>query len=108
MNYYPYYNFVGMPYNNVANRGLFRRLFGNINFTNILNGTQKTINFVNQTIPMVKQISPFIKNTKTMFKVMNEFKKNDTPLVKNNKESSKIEKVVPLSTTDNNSPTFFI
>lgn len=107
MNYYPFYNYIGGPYHN--NVGLIKRLFGNINLSNIITKTEKTLNFVNQTIPMVKQVSPLIKNTKTMFKVMNEFKKSDTKpketitiIEKENK------KAAPEISTADNSPTFFI
>ena len=50
MNYYPYFNNV--PYMNtspVAKTGLFKGLFGNLNLSSIINGTQKTLNIVNQT-----------------------------------------------------------
>ncbi len=81
MNYYFPYN-MGYPMLNAprASTGLFSRIFRNgINWSGILNGTQRTLNIINQTIPTIKQISPVIKNAKTMFKVMNEFKKVDTP-----------------------------
>lgn len=94
MNFYnPYY----MPYN-MASRGLFSNLFRGISFSNILNGAQRTLNIVNQAIPVVKEIRPMIKNTKTMFRLMNEFKKEDntTNTVKKNDEPSY-----------NNGPTFF-
>ena len=78
MNYYnPYYMY---PYMNIpttaAKTGLFSRLFGgNLNFTSILNGTQRVLNITNQAIPLVKQAVPIVKNAKTMFKVMSEFNK---------------------------------
>lgn len=76
--YYPYYSSI--PYAQTASSsGLFSKLFGGLNFSSILSGTQKTLNIVNQTIPIVKQASPMIKNAKSMFKIMNEFKKVDTP-----------------------------
>jgi len=105
MNYYPFYNYTGGPYFN--NPSLFKRLFGNISLSNIINKTEKTLNFVNQTIPMVKQVSPLIKNTKTMFKVMNEFKKSD---IKPKENITKIEtkKAAQEISTADNSPTFFI
>ena len=75
MNFYnPYF----MPYN-YASRGLFSNLFRGINFSSILNGTSRTLNVINQAIPVVKEISPMIKNTKTIFRVMNEFNKSDNP-----------------------------
>lgn len=99
MNYYnPYFNTY--PYYQVPPRiGLFQRLFGgNINFSSILSGTQKTLNIVNQGIPLIKQVRPIMQNAKTMFKVMNEFKKVDTPSVVSN------ETPVIINT---NNPTFF-
>ena len=51
-----------------------------------LSKLQKTLGIVNQAIPMVKQVSPILNNAKTMFKIMNEFKKVDTP-ISNNTES---------------------
>lgn len=97
MNYYnPYFNVY--PYmTNVPKIGLFSRIFGNLNFSNILSGTQKTLNIINQSIPIIKQAKPVINNAKTMFKVINEFKKSDT---KPNKE------VINTKYTTN-SPTFF-
>jgi hypothetical protein len=90
MNFYnPYF----IPYG-YASRGLFSNLFRGINFSSILNGTSRTLNVINQAIPVVKEISPMIKNTKTIFKVMNEFNKTD------NKKEVKEE-------VYNNGPTFF-
>ncbi len=98
MNFYnPYY----MPYI-TSSTGLFSNLFKGINFSSILSGTQKALNFANQDIPVVKEISPMIKNAKTMFKVMNEFKKADRPSKINNKENTIIN-----TKPNNNSPTFF-
>ena len=83
MNFYnPYY----MMYPNVRPSlfRIFRNNFRGINFGSILNGTQKTLNIVNQAIPLVKQVTPVMRNAKTMFRVMNEFKKIDTPKKSNN------------------------
>ena len=49
-------------------------LLSKLSFGSILSGTTKALNFVNQAIPVVKQVSPLVKNAKTMFRVMNEFK----------------------------------
>ena len=79
MNYYnPYY--YSMPTSiPTAKIGLFSRLLGNnkITLSGILNGTQRALNFANQAIPLVKQVRPMLGNAKTMFKVMNEFKRFD-------------------------------
>lgn len=110
--YYPYFSY---PYANVgsSNGGLFSKLLGRgINWGSILSGTQKTLNIVNQTIPLVKQISPVMKNAKTMFKIMNEFKKVDTPVGEDS--STQVvddtnEKIISTNNvSNNNGPTFFI
>lgn len=97
----------------VARTGIFGNLFRGINFSSILSGTQKTLGIVNQAIPLVKQAKPILNNAKTMFHVMNEFKKVDTPttteitpkVVENNAISeSSIETV---NTNINNGITFF-
>lgn len=111
MNYY--YPYETMPYiQNTSNIGLLGRLFKNgINWSTILSNAQKTLNVVNQTIPVVKQIGPVVNNAKTMFKVMNEFKKIDSKTESNkNKqkpiENIKIENIKKIESSNNN-PTFF-
>lgn len=85
MNYYmPYFNMYPNMISNVAptvnaSKGIFSSLFGRLNWGSILSNTQKTLNLVNQAIPVIKQVSPVMKNAKTMFKVMNEFKRIDSP-----------------------------
>lgn len=111
MNYYNPY-FSGYPYvANVGSKtGLFSRLFGGINISSILSGTQKTLNIVNQTIPLVKQASPIIKNAKTMFKVMNEFKRVETPEKKENEVNTDYinsVKDTDVIQSNSNGPTFF-
>lgn len=114
MNYYPYYNF---PYGSLAQvpkaSGL-KSLFGGIKWSSILSGTQKTLNVVNQAIPIIKQAGPVINNAKTMFRVMNEFKKVDIP-ENNTIESVDIKKnsdikdnnVIENNKLENNGPIFF-
>lgn len=108
MNYYNPYFMGGYPYT-ASQTGLFSRLFNGINFSNILSGTQKTLNIVNQAIPLVKQAKPIISNARTMFRIMNEFKKVDTPTINKeekttNNETKKIEPYVKNDV----GPTFFI
>ena len=42
-----------------------------INWKSLLNNTQKTINVINQTAPLVYQLKPLYQNIKTMLKVKN-------------------------------------
>lgn len=115
MNYYNPY-FYTMP---IATQkaGLFSRLFGSsgITLSGIFNGTQKALNFANQAIPLVKQVKPMIGNAKTMFKVMNEFKRTEKPNMNSNIEKNTIEKVNKKNLIDekkeeikSSGPTFFI
>ncbi len=120
MNYYPYYSALGsVP----AKTGLFSSIFSslkNVGFSNIIANTSKTLGIINQTIPMIRQVTPIVNNAKTMFKVMNEFKKIDTPnkpiqtninsARNNNKKESNIENDNNASSTEENInlPTFFI
>ncbi len=76
-----------------------------LNLGSILNGTTRVLNFANQAIPMVKQISPMMKNMKTMFQIMNEFKKTDTPT---DSISESIKEPTFSTTYHTNGPTFFI
>lgn len=108
MNYYNPYLYT-YPYMNVAPKvGLFSRIFGgNLSFGSILSGTQKTLNIVNQAIPIVKQAGPVINNAKTMFKVMNEFKKVETPVTSRTEKNTQPVETNEINTVSENSPTFF-
>ncbi len=125
MNYSPYmmpYNYLPMGAASTASRGLLRGLFGGsgINFSGILTGTGKVLNIVNQSIPVIKQATPVLRNAKTMFKVMNEFKKSDTPAsntntnVNNTNSNNNIKPETEEKTGSNagytvsNGPTFFM
>lgn len=96
MNFYNPYLY-SMPIENSTS------LLSKFSLSSIINGTSKTLNVINQTIPVVKQMSPIMKNLKTIFNVMNEFRKNDTST---NNEVIDVEEVKEKQ--DNNGPTFFI
>lgn len=104
MNYYnPYFYNIPSAASSAASPGLFKSLLGKgINWGSFLSNTQKVIGIANQAIPVVKQISPVMKNAKTMFKVMNEFKKVDTPTEKTVQKGN-TQKVVPPSTVQKSS-----
>lgn len=121
MNYYNPY-FFNMPTSATTlatpRVGLLTRLFGRtgVTISNILDGTQRVLSFANQAIPIVKQVKPIIGNAKTMFKVMNEFKKSEKPmqnLSSLNTVSNTLSKEENINNSDNkyindNGPTFFI
>ena len=114
MNYYNPYFITTYPnmLSSTQTTSLFASLKGNLTLSNVLNGTQKTLNFINQLIPVARQLTPMMRNAKTMFKVMNEFKKVETP--KN--EAIESKKTIDTKPEKNkfemkqtiNRPTFFI
>lgn len=118
MNYYnPYYMMAPMTAARPGLFGLLSRGAGRgITLSSIINGTQRTLGLVNQAIPLVKQVTPVMKNARTMFRVMNEFKKVDAPATNNsvnvNNTSNNI--VTEEVTNDeqnyisNGGPTFFV
>ena len=117
MNFYnPYFGYPYMSAASPSTGSIFSRLLGRgINWSSLLSGTQKTLGIVNQAIPLVKQVTPVMKNAKTRFKIMNEFKKVDTPTsttVSNNRTNSVTEETASEFSTNeihtNNGPTFFI
>ncbi len=105
MNYYfPYQN---IPIN-TTKTGLLSRIFKNgINWSTILTNTQKALNIVNQTIPVIKQMGPVMNNAKTMFRVMNEFKKVETNTTPNKKQEQKEQPKKIEEIKNFNNPTFF-
>lgn len=133
MNYYnPYFYTMPTTLTSAPKVGLFSRLFGRsgLTFSSILSGTQKVLGVANQAIPLVKQVQPMMNNAKTMFKIMNEFKRSDSK-TKSSKTTSKNNSVYNNSQqtkniktnntpekiesdnnhhygTDDNGPTFFM
>lgn len=105
MNYYNPY-FLSVP--TVYQTNSLQNLLGKINISSILNGTGRALNLINQAIPIIKEAAPMMKNAKTMFKVMNEFKKIDTPSNNNQKDYIKEEPKEEINKKINyGGPTFF-
>lgn len=81
------YNAVGAASTLPRTGGLLSRLgLRNINFGNILTNTSKTLNVINQAIPVVKQVGPMFNNMKSILKVASLF--NDATTPSNNKNSN--------------------
>ncbi len=112
------YNAMGIAQAIPKSGGLLSKLgLRNINFGNILTNTSKTLNVINQAIPVVKQVGPMFNNMKSMLKVASLFNDATTPTnsTRNNntKNTANIEnnKTKENTTTNNsysNSPNFFI
>ena len=119
MNFYnPYYYMMPTAASGLGRGLLGGAIRGGINWSSILNGAQRTLGLVNQAIPLVKQAAPMVRNAKTMFKVMNEFKKVETPNtnVSNSNTSNNVNNVSEINTSNGENvqmvsdggPTFFI
>ena len=118
MNYFNPYFVTASPISSPTN-GIFSFLRNarGLNLGTILNGTQRTLNIINQAIPVIKQMSPVVHNARTMFRVMNEFKKVDskestakTTVNNVNKNSENIEENIQNTNAyyNANGPTFFL
>lgn len=111
--------------------GLFSRLFGGsnairagvggartINWSGLLNNASKTLNVINQAIPVVKQVGPMYNNMKSMLKVASLFKDETDPVSNNNSnnknsnsndnEKKKEKENTIINSNYSNSPNFFI
>ena len=48
-----------------------------INWSSILNNTQKTLNVINQAIPIIYQVKPLVTNAKTLFRIADAVKDSE-------------------------------
>ena len=88
------------PYNYYKPHGVlggFKNTFKNFSFNNFLDGCGKTLNVINQAIPVVQQIGPVVANAKTMYKI-DEIMKED----------EKEENIVKSTSTSRNQPIFYV
>lgn len=95
--YMPYspYGALNMAGSIPRSGGLLSRLgLKSINWGNLLTNTSKTLNVINQAIPVVKQVGPMFNNMKSVLKVASLF--SDAT---NGNDNSKVNN----STTDDNS-----
>ena len=89
-NFYPYYNY-GFNNSNIFNKLSSLTGKAKINWSNILNNTQKTLSIINQAIPIIYQIKPIYTNAKTIFKVINAVKEPEIN-IQNSKTEQKTRK----------------
>ncbi len=94
------YNIGYFPYSYPRKSNIFSN-FRRMNFSTILDGTQKTLSIINQAIPVIYQVRPLYQNIKTAFKVVNALK-DDTKDKERKKENSENH------TNFSNGPTYFL
>lgn len=71
-----------------------------INWSGILDGTQKTLGIINQAIPIIYQVKPIISNAKTMFKIAD--------VISNSSNDSKPSLAIENVNSTVNKPIFYI
>ena len=81
---------------------MYRDLIGSpLSFTKIISGISKSLNIVNQVIPLYKEVRPIINNASGILSVFKEMNKDDnTP---NSPTQDKVQKKEEV----NNTLTFF-
>ena len=101
-NFYPFINQTANPVYVGAKPSLFKSLT-NIKWGALLTNTQKTLNVINQAIPVYYQIKPVWQNIRSFGHIMYAFNENDNNDIKK-------EEVLTKTSTEKNSnlPTFFI
>ena len=82
--------------------GLFKGL-SNIKWGEVLNNTQKTLNVINQAIPVYYQIKPIFSNVKSLGRLVSAFNEEDSSTDNNIQNSQPI-----IKENSPNSPTFFV
>lgn len=99
--------------NQFTNPSLISKLLNlkdTIKWSELLEGTKKTLDVVNQAIPIYYQVKPIISNAKTLFKVANVINNNTTKVIAKNeeKDQSEIKEEVSTTSSKNNSPIFYL
>ena len=99
--------------NQFTNPSLISKLLNlkdTIKWSELLEGTKKTLDVVNQAIPIYYQVKPIISNAKTLFKVANVINNNTTEVIAKNEEKnqSEIKEEVSTTSSKNNSPIFYL
>lgn len=99
--------------NQFTNPSLISKLLNlkdTIKWSELLEGTKKTLDVVNQAIPIYYQVKPIISNAKTLFKVANVINNNTTEVIAKSeeKDQSEIKEEVSTTSSKNNSPIFYL
>lgn len=102
-----------MYQNQFTNPSLISKLLNlkdTIKWSELLEGTKKTLDVVNQAIPIYYQVKPIISNAKTLFKVANVINNNTTEVIAKDeeKDQSEIKEEVSTTSSKNNSPIFYL
>jgi hypothetical protein len=86
-------------------------ILGKLNWSSLLSNAQKTLNVVNQAIPLYYQVKPVLGNIRTLGKIGKEFVSSSSNKQTNqNLNATKVQETntVQESTQDIPNPTFFL
>ena len=112
-NFYPYQAMrlgAGASAGSRLLRGGILNGIGKVNWGSLLTNTQKTLNVINQAIPVYYQVKPFYNNAKTMFRVMGALKDDKSSVNRANvSDNSNVNSSVnsTIKNTNQNRPVFF-
>lgn len=85
---------------------MYRELITNpLSFTKIISGISKSLNIVNQVIPLYKEVKPIISNASGILSVFKEMNKEENATI--NKEPETIKNEAIKKEEINNTLTFF-
>lgn len=76
-------------------------LFKGFNFNNFLTSTGKTLNVINQAIPIFYQVKPIINNARTMLKVAGAIRGSDKAPTRNNYSSQVVSNSNSINSNQN-------
>jgi hypothetical protein len=106
----PNYTTPFMPITATPRMGLLGRI-GNtiksVNWSGLLNGADRTLGLVNQTIPLVREAKPMFSNMKSMVKLAKAFRNETTP-TRNNIQRNNVLNTSQVQEANNNPARFFI
>lgn len=74
----------------------------------VFSGISKSLNVVNQLIPIYREVKPVIGNAKNILNVFKEFNDNSSKKGKNITTIIKKKDTLNIESTSNNNPVFFI
>ena len=121
--YNPYTFGTYQAASNIGRTGFgLKGLIKGFNFSNFLTSTGKTLNVINQAIPIFYQVKPIFSNAKTMLRVMGAVREsnntNNNVIKQNNINSYKTTNIIKENNITNhnlnnynstsNNPTFFL
>lgn len=81
-------------------------LLGKFSFSSFLNGASKTLNVVNQAIPIFYQVRPIINNARTMFRIMGAVKTDGSATDRNTSQTPQRQSINNSNSNNTTSTTF--